>query len=600
MEVGEFVKVHTEYNSHNSGDLSLFENDVVKVTDVLGDGWYEGDIGGTKGLFPDSCCTKLNFTNRSQPYVVALFDHDAHLDDELSFQAGDQIFLTKQINTEWFEGMCRSLIGMFPASFVDVVNAIPPTPPPEEHEKIEPRRPPPLDYNSLERLRTKSFSLRKSASPEPSITRSKTISSVTPPPQRTRTPSSNKSSPSPLPPARPPVFMPTVDPPPPPLVVERGAPTRPPSFTAPPRPPPSTDAPARPAPLKTETLVKLREKKKSGERSPKRPPSTYVMAPPNVNLSTLPPDQDELQTLPSTSSGGSLGEEADPTPHISAPLSRDQIDQLYGNRKTFIEQGGESGREEVEYANEEDIIAITKVGIRNRPKQPIRTLYLGHMTGYQPIRDQSFLICCILDGKPIIRRLSSKYLCSFEIDSTPLFPTLQEYKTTAQEDAEMEKIEKSIATKEGVLRAEVESKRETEDLLGKQFSGKKINSENVEVLRSLLQAHNEKIVETQTAIDKLKAKLRNCKSPRKEVGETRWDREKGHGGPRVDRNGRELCSQPSTPYQGICNTTQKYQGFYKILPVISDLQYVILSDPDLLGIGIPRGSGKSGSKFFFL
>eukprot|EP00116_Pleurobrachia_bachei_P012398 sb/3472660/ len=34
--------------------------------------------------------------------------------------------------------------------------------------------------------------------------------------------------------------------------------------------------------------------------------------------------------------------------------------------------------------------------IRNRPKQPTKTRYLGHVTGYQPIRDQYFLIRFLL------------------------------------------------------------------------------------------------------------------------------------------------------------------------------------------------------------
>ena len=35
-------------------------------------------------------------------------------------------------------------------------------------------------------------------------------------------------------------------------------------------------------------------------------------------------------------------------------------------------------------------------------KQPIRTRYLGHVTVYQPIRDQYFLIRSVPDPNPVI------------------------------------------------------------------------------------------------------------------------------------------------------------------------------------------------------
>ena len=39
-----------------------------------------------------------------------------------------------------------------------------------------------------------------------------------------------------------------------------------------------------------------------------------------------------------------------------------------------------------------DDIWISKIAGGMKGNQPIRTCYLGHVTGYQPIRDQYFLI----------------------------------------------------------------------------------------------------------------------------------------------------------------------------------------------------------------
>eukprot|EP00116_Pleurobrachia_bachei_P018048 sb/3478310/ len=43
-------------------------------------------------------------------------------------------------------------------------------------------------------------------------------------------------------------------------------------------------------------------------------------------------------------------------------------------------------------------------------KQPIRTLYLGHLTGYQPIRDQDFLIRSVPATHVLSELFTSSYL----------------------------------------------------------------------------------------------------------------------------------------------------------------------------------------------
>ena len=72
-------------------------------------------------------------------------------------------------------------------------------------------------------------------------------------------------------------------------------------------------------------------------------------------------------------------------------------------------------------------LSLCNVNIRNRPKlaskQPIRTHYLGHVTGNQPIRDEHFLIRSVLvTYKVLIKLLSLFHICSL-ICSLP--PTVE-------------------------------------------------------------------------------------------------------------------------------------------------------------------------------
>ena len=83
---------------------------------------------------------------------MALHDHEAHLHDELSFSAGDQVFFTEKVNSEWYTGHCHGRYGMFPVSFVDIVNDMPD----EAAPPLSPKRPQSLDAAALATLRERS------------------------------------------------------------------------------------------------------------------------------------------------------------------------------------------------------------------------------------------------------------------------------------------------------------------------------------------------------------------------------------------------------------------------------------------------------------
>ena len=250
---------------------------------------------------------------------MALYSHEAHLHDELSFEAGDQIFFTSRVNPEWYNGTCQGRSGMFPIGYVSIVHdllVIPARPPVQpaapvrspEPEISTPERPRSLDASTVANLRTKSLSKRNTVHP------SDNVDSVEP------TPDSPKRPPS----LQPPNFPP---PPPPPQLTpitdtysaKTTSPQRPPSISRsslPSRPAPGTPdsgtksahgetsehmennvdelkVPSRPPPLEADTVVVLRERSRSHgkrrlskDKSPSRPPSTY-MAKPSLELASL-------------------------------------------------------------------------------------------------------------------------------------------------------------------------------------------------------------------------------------------------------------------------------------------------------------------------
>lgn len=61
-------------------------------------------------------------TPKRAKWVKADFDYKAQGDEELSFQQGDMIKVLHEEDETWWCGECKHRKGMFPKTFVSVVN----------------------------------------------------------------------------------------------------------------------------------------------------------------------------------------------------------------------------------------------------------------------------------------------------------------------------------------------------------------------------------------------------------------------------------------------------------------------------------------------
>ena len=62
----------------------------------------------------------------SGPRCVARFDFDGGEPDDLEFVADDVIRLVEHVSDEWLRGELRGKTGVFPVSFVEIVEDLPP------------------------------------------------------------------------------------------------------------------------------------------------------------------------------------------------------------------------------------------------------------------------------------------------------------------------------------------------------------------------------------------------------------------------------------------------------------------------------------------
>ena len=56
-----------------------------------------------------------------RPPVVAIYDYTADKEDELSFQEGAIIYVIKKNEDGWYEGVMSATTGLFPGNYVESI-----------------------------------------------------------------------------------------------------------------------------------------------------------------------------------------------------------------------------------------------------------------------------------------------------------------------------------------------------------------------------------------------------------------------------------------------------------------------------------------------
>ncbi|CAF1382771.1 unnamed protein product [Adineta ricciae] len=184
------VKVAYAYTPVHDDELPINPNDIVNVTRMVEEGWYEGILDGKLGLFPSNYVTRITEENGSKkdPPVKrkpvngvgvmfnkdvgkstsptsmetpsshpktppsqaskkttpikarVLFDYKKSADDELSLAVGDIVtVLEKHLEDDgWWKGELNGRIGVFPDNYVE---ELPPSTMPSINTKHRPNTP---------------------------------------------------------------------------------------------------------------------------------------------------------------------------------------------------------------------------------------------------------------------------------------------------------------------------------------------------------------------------------------------------------------------------------------------------------------------------
>ncbi|XP_071954317.1 uncharacterized protein [Antedon mediterranea] len=119
------------FSAQSSKELSFNKGDTIYLTRKIDNNWYEGEQYGRVGIFPVSyveIITTLEEARNAQisspsfeGKAKAKFRFTGETAMELAFKKGDYINLTKKVDNNWWEGRIGNKIGIFPASYVEVI-----------------------------------------------------------------------------------------------------------------------------------------------------------------------------------------------------------------------------------------------------------------------------------------------------------------------------------------------------------------------------------------------------------------------------------------------------------------------------------------------
>jgi len=124
------------FQAQNHRELSFKKGDIIYIKKQIDGNWYEGERNASVGIFPvsyveilSSEATVTKEITRSltrkektrEGRARAKFSFTAQTPMELSLVKGESLSLTRRIDNNWFEGRVGSRKGIFPVSYVEVM-----------------------------------------------------------------------------------------------------------------------------------------------------------------------------------------------------------------------------------------------------------------------------------------------------------------------------------------------------------------------------------------------------------------------------------------------------------------------------------------------
>lgn len=144
------------FTGEKKDELSFSEGVKIRLLKRIDDNWLEGELNGKIGIFPQSF-VKIEvglpskgeesvLADSGKPYARALCNFHGNAEDDIEFERGDLIELLSWAGEGWMKGHTgNGMIGVFPLSFVHVIEPLPVTDSPSSPPSVVVLSPSPTD-----------------------------------------------------------------------------------------------------------------------------------------------------------------------------------------------------------------------------------------------------------------------------------------------------------------------------------------------------------------------------------------------------------------------------------------------------------------------
>ena len=135
-----FVICESEFKGETEGDLTIQKGDILIALESIDASWTRGrNLEGQIGIFPTAFCWTIDmdllYKNQSnikvEKFAQVVHSMQALLDEEMDLVNGEIVKITQIIDKDWYRGEANGKTGIFPASFVRIIDAFPGDAPPD-------------------------------------------------------------------------------------------------------------------------------------------------------------------------------------------------------------------------------------------------------------------------------------------------------------------------------------------------------------------------------------------------------------------------------------------------------------------------------------
>ena len=116
------VRALYSFTAESSRELSFQKGNILRVTGDVDDNWLRGEMGDRAGIFPSSYVEFIPKTSEQKLKARAKFNFKAKNESELTMLKGEVLEVERKIDCNWVEVRLGERIGIVPSGYLELLD----------------------------------------------------------------------------------------------------------------------------------------------------------------------------------------------------------------------------------------------------------------------------------------------------------------------------------------------------------------------------------------------------------------------------------------------------------------------------------------------